>query len=55
MLMNLLLIGILVYAIGKVVDWLTFMLTGALLDIFDKSLLVLSIIFIIQYILHGGI
>lgn len=47
--------GILLYTIGKVLDWITFLYTGGTFVWKDKLLISASILFIILFIMNGGI
>lgn len=47
--------GILLYTLGKLVDWITFLVTGSLFDLPDKLLISISLLFILLFVMHGGI
>lgn len=53
--MTLLAYGILIYTVGKIVDWLTLLGAGGVLAIPDKLVLTLSIIYVVMFIIKGGI
>ena len=47
--------AVLIFTVGKIVDWITFLYTGAILDTIDRALLIFSIIFVLLFIMNGGI
>ena len=47
--------GILLYTLGEVVDWITFLFTGSLFEFPDKLLVSISLLFIILFVMNGGI
>lgn len=53
--LSILMYGILLYTLGKVVDWITFLFTGSLFEWPDKILVSISLLFIILFVMNGGI
>lgn len=47
--------GVLLYTIGKVVDWITFLSTGSVFELSDKILISLSLLYILLFVINGGI